>query len=147
MFLPTLAELFERDLLKLREEINLYTEEQTLWSIRGHISNSAGTLCLHLLGNLNHFVGTVLGQTGYLRDRDAEFASRDIPRNQLIASINETIVMMKNVLGKLSADDVAGNYPVEKHGQIVTMPYMLLHLLTHLNYHLGQVNYHRRLVG
>ena len=147
MFIPTLVEMFERELLKLREEINLYPDEQSIWAIRGNIANSAGNLCLHLLGNLNHFVGTILGHTGYVRDRDAEFSLKNIPRNQLISSIDETIPMLKNVLGKLSVEDLAGNYPTEKHGQTVTMNYMLLHLLTHLNYHLGQVNYHRRLIA
>lgn len=147
MLVPTLIEMFERELLKLREEINLYPNEQSIWVIRGNIANSAGNLCLHLLGNLNHFVGTVLGHTGYVRDRDAEFALKNVPRNQLIASIDDTIPMLTSVLGKLTAEQLAGNYPVEKHGQIVTMNYMLLHLLTHLNYHLGQVNYHRRLVA
>ena len=147
MLIPTLQEMFERELLKLREEINLYPDEQAIWTIRGNIANSAGNLCLHLLGNLNHFVGTILGKTGYIRNRDAEFSLKNVPRNELIASIDETIPMLKSVLGKLSAEDLAGNYPVEKHGQTVTMTYMLLHLLTHLNYHLGQVNYHRRLVA
>lgn len=146
MFKATLIEMVERELLKLREEINLYPDEQTIWAVRGNIANSAGNLCLHLLGNLNHFVGTILGKTGYIRDRDAEFSLKNVPRNELINSIDETIPMLKNVLGKLSAEDLAGNYPAEKHGQIVTMTYMLLHLITHLNYHLGQVNYHRRLV-
>lgn len=147
MLVPTLVEMFERDLRKLREEINLYAEESSIWVIRGNIANSAGNLCLHLLGNLNHFIGTVLGQTGYVRDRNAEFALKNVPRNQLIASIDETIQMIKDVVGKLSPEALAGNYPAEKHGQTVSMTYMLLHLLTHLNYHLGQVNYHRRLVA
>ncbi len=146
MLVPTLVELYERDLRKLREEINLYADEQSIWLIRGNIANSAGNLCLHLLGNLNHFVGTILGHTGYVRDRDAEFALKNVPRNQLIASIEDTIQVIKEALEKLSAEDLAGNYPTEKNGKIVTMMHMLLHLYGHLNYHLGQVNYHRRLI-
>ncbi len=147
MFLTTLTEMLERDLLKLRTEISLYPDEQSLWVVRGQISNSAGNLCLHLLGNLRHFIGTVLGATGYVRDRDAEFALRHVPRQQLLDDLDTTLQVIRSTLEKRSDEDLRRDYPVEKHGQIVGMDHMLLHLLTHLNYHLGQVNYHRRLVA
>jgi len=140
-----LLEFFERELLKLKEEISLYTEEATLWETRPGISNSAGNLCLHLIGNLNHFVGAVLGNTGFIRQRDEEFALKNISRTELLFNIDHTILILKNTLQGFSEADFDKNYPLEKHGKVITTRYMLLHLLTHLNYHLGQVNYHRRL--
>ncbi|MBL7806657.1 MAG: DinB family protein [Saprospiraceae bacterium] len=141
----TLLEFFERDLLKLREEIGLYVDESAIWEIRGSIANSAGTLCLHLTGNLKHFIGAVLGNTGYIRQRELEFSLRNVPREELLAGIDEARIDIKNVLQSFSEADFDTTYPQEKHGQTVSNRYMLLHLLTHLNYHLGQVNYHRRL--
>ncbi|MBC7778207.1 MAG: DUF1572 family protein [Phycisphaerae bacterium] len=146
MLSPILLEFFERELLKLKEEIGLYVEESAIWEIRPGISNSAGNLCLHLIGNLNHFVGSVLGNTGYVRQRDDEFALKNIPRAELLLSIDQTILMLKNILQEIQEADFDKIYPQEKHGKVVTTRYMLLHLLTHLNYHLGQVNYHRRLI-
>ncbi len=146
MLKEILLEFFERELLKLKEEIGLYTEGSTIWEIRPGISNSAGNLCLHLIGNLNHFIGAVLGNTGYIRQRDDEFALKNIPRSELILNIDQTILMLKNTLQECSEADFGKTYPLDKHGKVVTTRYMLLHLLTHLNYHLGQVNYHRRLV-
>lgn len=140
----TLLEFFERDLLKLREEIGLYADESAIWEVRGSIANSAGTLCLHLTGNLKHFIGAVLGNTGYIRQRDLEFSLRNVPREELLAGIDEARTDIKNVLQSFSEADFDTTYPQEKHGQTVSNRYMLLHLLTHLNYHLGQVNYHRR---
>ena len=145
MLKGTLLEFFERELLKLREEIGLYADEATIWQIRPGIANSAGNLCLHLVGNLNHFIGAVLGNTGYIRQRDDEFALKNIPKADLLNRIDEVIQIIKNTLSGLSEADFDKTYPLEKHGHVVTTRYMLLHLLTHLNYHLGQVNYHRRL--
>ena len=138
--------LFERELNKLIEEINLYSSEEHLWEIKGQISNSSGNLSLHLIGNLKHFIGNVLGNTGYVRQREIEFTLKNIPRQELINSINETIEIIKLVFSKLTDDDLKKLFPLEKHDEKVTTGYMLLHLLTHLNYHLGQVNYHRRLI-
>ena len=147
MLKDALLTLFERDLRKLREEINLYADENKLWVVQAGISNSAGNLCLHLLGNLNHFIGAVLGHSGYVRQRDDEFSLKDIPLAILTAQIDATIVVVQEALNDLSDADFEGNYPEQKHGETVKMDFMLLHLLGHLNYHLGQVNYHRRLIG
>ncbi|HEY5407636.1 MAG TPA: hypothetical protein VIJ92_11120 [Ginsengibacter sp.] len=76
----TIAALFERDINKLIEEINLYKNEEDIWKIKEGISNSSGNLTLHLLGNLNHFIGATLGNTGYVRERDKEFSLKNIPR-------------------------------------------------------------------
>lgn len=147
MMKETLSELFLRDLDKAKEEITLYTEESKLWVLKGGISNSAGNLCLHLIGNLNHFIGATLGQTGYLRERDKEFSMKNIPREDLVNSLQETRQIVQRTLAKLSDADLENNFPLEKHGQLVSTGHMLLHLYAHLNYHLGQINYHRRLVS
>ncbi len=65
-----LSEFFERDIIKLKEEIVLYKDETNLWKVENKISNSAGNLCLHLIGNLNHFIGATVGNTGYVRQRE-----------------------------------------------------------------------------
>ena len=147
MLKDALLKIFERDLNKLKAEINLYKTEEDLWIVKGEISNSAGNLCLHLLGNMNHFIGALLGETGFVRDRDLEFSAKSATREFLTDEITKTIEVVKESLSGLSNDDFEKNFPVEKHGEIVKMDFMLLHLLTHFNYHLGQINYHRRLVS
>lgn len=146
MLKDTLIEIFERDLHKLKEEINFYKNERDLWIIEKEINNSAGNLCLHLIGNLNHFIGTTLGETGFVRDRENEFSAKNETRQNLTNEIEKTIETVKRSLNKLSDDAFDKNFPVEKHGKVVKMDFMLLHLLTHFNYHLGQINYHRRLI-
>jgi uncharacterized damage-inducible protein DinB len=146
MLKNSLIELFERDLQKLKTEIDLYKDEDNLWVVKEGISNSAGNLCLHLIGNLNHFIGATLGNTGYVRHRDDEFSLKNIPRQDLVMNIENCILIVKTTLLKLTDDDLVKDFPLEKHGTIVSTTNMLMHLYGHLTYHLGQINYHRRLL-
>lgn len=146
MLKEALIEIFERDLKKLITEIGLYKDEKDLWIVKGEISNSAGNLCLHLIGNLNHFIGATLGNSGYVRHRDAEFNLKNILRRQLITDVEHCSAIVKETLNKLPEEDLKKNFPLEPFGKIVNNTEMLLHLYGHLTYHLGQINYHRRLV-
>ncbi len=146
MVKDALIEIFVRDLRKLKEEINLYADEKTIWQVKDGISNSAGNLCLHLSGNLHYFIGTILGKNGYVRDRDAEFSLKNIPRADLLKDIDAVILVVTSTLTAIPNADYELDYPIKKHDEIVKTDYMLLHLLAHLSYHLGQINYHRRLI-
>ena len=147
MLTKILSELYERDLAKLRTEIESYSNEGDLWKTSEGISNSGGNLCQHLTGNLQHFFGAVLGGAVYVRDRDAEFASKGTTKADLLTDIDAAEKSVKETLEKLSDEDFAKTYPIEVFGQPMTTGYFLTHLATHLNYHLGQINYHRRLLG
>jgi uncharacterized damage-inducible protein DinB len=142
-----LIELYERDLAKLKSEIEQYDDEADLWKIATGISNSAGNLCLHLTGNLNHFFGAVLGDSGYVRDRDAEFANQNVARSKMLADIDATLDVVRSTLAALTENDLDKPYPIEVFGHAMTTGFFLVHLTTHLNYHVGQINYHRRLVA
>ena len=146
MLKDTFAHLFERDLGKLIEEIKLYKDENNLWIKKGSISNSAGNLTLHIIGNLNHFIGFALGNTGYIRERDSEFSTQFAPREELLARLEKTIDVVVKTLCNISREDLDKAFPIEKQGTIFSTDYMLLHLFGHLSYHLGQINYHRRII-
>ena len=146
MLKETLSRIFERDLNRLLTEINLYKDEDKLWVVKEGISNSAGNLCLHLLGNLNHFIGTTLGHTGYVRYRDDEFSLKHIPRQDLSINIGNCILIVKNTLKGLPEEDLEKDFPLEVFGKKDSTEFILVHLATHLTYHLGQINYHRRLL-
>jgi len=146
MIAQTLAQIYERDLNKLKEELSLYKNEGTIWEVKDGISNSAGNLALHLVGNLKHFIGAGLGKTGYIRNRDSEFTLKNIPRKDLLEDIDNTIGILKSAIGKLSDEDFSKDFPVEIQNKIQRTDYALFHLLSHLSYHLGQINYHRRLI-
>jgi len=146
MLISILKSLLLHDLGKLKTEIELYQDEKNIWRIDKQIANTAGNLCLHLVGNLNTYVGAELGKTGYIRDRPLEFSARDISRVELIKGIDETALMLATTFNKLSDKQLAEEYPQEVMNGKVTTGYFLTHLAMHLSYHLGQVNYHRRLL-
>lgn len=146
MLLQELQSLFQRDLRRLKQEIEQYKDEKTIWRTEKDIKNSAGNLTLHLIGNLNHFIGVVLGKTEYVRNRDLEFSLKDVTRSELITKIDETASMIEKVFGNLSETVLKEEYPVIVFDKETSTQFMLVHLVTHLNYHLGQVNYHRRLL-
>jgi len=147
MLRKVLIELYERDLGKLKDEIGQFADESDIWKTSEGITNSAGTLCLHLTGNLKHFFGAVLGGSGYIRDRDAEFTSRNIPRLEMLANIDDALDVVRSTLAGLTEDDLDKPYPIEVYGHPMTTGYFLTSLTTHFNYHLGQINYHRRLIA
>jgi len=146
MLTTPLVELFNRDLDILAKEINSYSDEPKLWVISRDINNSAGNLCLHICGNLQHFIGAILGNTGYVRNRDAEFGDKNIPKKELLSSIDNSKEVVETVLSSLSEDQIAKDYPIDVFKKKMTTSYFLIHLHSHLNYHLGQINYHRRLL-
>lgn len=146
MLLKTLQMLFERDLKKVRTEIELYQHEEKLWFITNSIANSGGNLCLHLIGNLNTYIGKELGNTGYVRNRDLEFSQKNVPRSDLFQKIDATIIVVNTTLNKLNDTDLQQEFPVLVFAEKTSIEYMLVHLATHLSYHLGQINYHRRLL-
>jgi uncharacterized damage-inducible protein DinB len=142
----SLVQLFNRDIEKLKTEISSYKNEGNLWKISGDIKNSGGNLCLHLCGNLQHFIGAVLGSSGYERNRDAEFSRKDIPQKDLLMEIDETKNIVNKTLNSLNEETLQQIYPVNKYGEEMTTGYFLLHLFGHLSYHLGQINYQRRMI-
>ncbi len=146
MITDALILLFERDLQKLKTEIELYKDEDNMWIVKEGIGNSAGNLCLHLIGNLSHFIGAMLGNTGYVRHREDEFSLKNIPRQDLITNIDNCRLIVKNTLVKLTAADLEKEFPQNVFDKSINTVMMLMHLATHLTYHLGQINYHRRLL-
>jgi hypothetical protein len=146
MLQETLRSLFKRDLAKLKTEIELYRTESTIWAIDAEIANSAGNLCLHLIGNLNTYIGAVIGKTGYIRERELEFSLKDVPRQELIKKIEDTIGVIDQAMSDFASEQFDQEYPLEVLGGETTTGYFLVHLAAHLSYHLGQVNYHRRLL-
>ena len=141
----SLIEVFQKDLNRLKSEVELYDSEESLWIISKGINNSAGNLCMHILGNLNNFVGTILGKTGYVRNRPAEFSEKTSKEN-LILEIIKTTEMVNLVISNLDSETLERLYPENVFGEEMKTDFFLIHLVGHLNYHLGQINYHRRIL-
>lgn len=145
-FAPWTSFLICRELKGFARELELFAEEAAIWGTAPGVTNSAGTLALHVCGNLQHFVGAVLGGTGYVRDRPFEFAARDLPRAHLLAEIERTIAVVERVLPALTQEELLRPYPDLLGGLRPPTGLFLHHLSCHLSHHLGQAGYLRRLL-
>jgi hypothetical protein len=137
---------FAKDLDLLVQEVNFCDEETQLWYVAPGITNSIGNLVQHLIGNLNHFVGATIGGTGYVRNRTAEFEERYLTKDELITQLSVTSKMVSEVLKSLKPEQLEQIYPYETFGYPMTYHHMILKLSNHLGYHLGQINYLRRIL-
>lgn len=142
----TLAEFYERDLRKFIEEINLFNDEANLWKTAGGVKNTSGNLALHIIGGTNYLIGAVLGKTGYIRNRDLEFIQKDVPRHELISKLEALIDIVVKTITSTTPEDLEADYPIFFDKPKTSVSYVLVQLLAHLNYHLGQVNYLRRIL-
>ena len=146
MNLSDLSRLLARELATLRDELLAYPDESAIWALPVGLPNSAGTLALHLAGNLRWFIGTQLGGTGYVRDREAEFAKRNVPRKELIAIVEAASDEVTRTLATLDPAVLDAPFPLEVGGLRLRTGRFLMHLEGHFAYHLGQLDYHRRVV-
>jgi hypothetical protein len=146
MLIETLKTLFNRDLNKLRQEIELFMNENNIWKVEHDIRNSAGNLCLHLIGNLNAFIGKAIGKIDYERNRESEFSLKNVPREELLNKIEKTIQVVNLSLTNMDQNILREDFPILVFEKKTSVEYMLIHLSTHLSYHLGQINYCRRLL-
>ena len=131
-FIEATTKIMLRDLDKLEKEISLYPSLNSLWVIQGDIKNSGGNLCLHLCGNLQHFIGSILGNSGYVRDREKEFSLRDISAKDLVLEVIKTKEAIKHTLTKLDPLMLEKDYPVQVFQEPMTTMYFLIHLTAHL---------------
>lgn len=141
-----LSRLINRELTALRDELLAYPDETSMWEVPKGLPNSGGNLALHLVGNLRFFIGTQFGATGFVRDRDGEFGRKGVPRAEILHSIETTADEVTRALATLDAAQLAKPFPVEVGGHRIQTGLFLQHLASHLAYHLGQIDYHRRVV-
>jgi hypothetical protein len=141
-----LANFYERDIRKLIEEINLFKSEEDIWRTAGSVKNSSGNLVLHIIGGMNYLIGAALAKTDYVRNREQEFIQKNIDRNELVAQLEALILTINQTLNALTTEQMEAEYPIFFDKPKTSVTYVLVQLLTHLNYHLGQVNYLRRIL-
>lgn len=130
----------------LKKEISSYENEKDIWMLKGDIKNTPGTLTLHLCGNLNHNIGAVIGNNGYVRNRDKEFTDTNVSKADLLNLIEETENTVLSILESLDTAKMAEQFPETSHGENQTVYDALIRLAFHLAYHVGQINYHRRIL-
>jgi hypothetical protein len=146
MLVESVAAILDRDLQALGREVEAYPDDGTLWQLPEGVTNSGGTLVLHLTGNIQHFLGARLAGTGFVRDRPAEFSARGVPRAAVLRQIEAARSAVCAAAEKLAGEALKQDFPEVVGGMRVATGDYLIHLVSHFGYHLVQVDYHRRLV-
>ena len=134
---------YMRDLNRLIENLQEIPENK-LWASPEGVKNSCGVLVQHLVGNLNHFIGQGLGQTGYIRKREQEFTASQTSKQELIDSVEALKLTLDRVFDAVEENNFDEDYPMDLSFDATTGGF-LVHLYGHLNYHLGQINYLQRM--
>ena len=137
-----LISLFTRDLRRVAQEIEAFPTDESLWQTAPGVTNSAGNLALHLEGNLREYIGRQLGGIAYTRQRPLEFSTTGLMRADVAARID---AVRETVIPALAKADLDALFPENVLGQPLTTRQFVFHLLGHLNYHLGQIDYLRRM--
>jgi len=139
-----LQTLLLRDLDAFQAEIAALPDDAALWRRLPGMPNAMGNLALHIAGNLQHFVGAILGGSGYLRNREQEFAQNAGTRAELAQELARARLAVETVLPGLDGETLGRDFPVPIDGIHLPTQVFLLRLSVHLAYHLGQVNVLRR---
>ena len=139
-------EFFISNLESLSEEISMFQNEADLWKLSGSINNTCGNLAIHLCGNLKHFIGFGIGKYEYIRNRDLEFSIKGLSKVDILSEIKSTSDVITPVLEKLTEEDLLKKYDYDFFDEGATINYVLMRLASHFTYHLGQINYFRRLL-
>jgi hypothetical protein len=146
MLAAELSALYARDLSRVVQELTAFPGTEAIWITAPGVTNAAGTLALHLEGNLREYVGRLLGKIPFTRQRPLEFSTRGVEQAQLIARIAAVQAMVPRVVAALTPADLDAIYPEPYENKPIVTRQLLIHLNGHLNYHLGQIDYLRRFV-
>ncbi len=141
-----IATQYQKYLDNLNKEISQYQNEADLWKLTGDLKNTPANLALHLCGNLKHNIGAVIGKNGFVRERDIEFSTKGISKAEILKDIESTTSTVIPILDSLTDDDLIEPFPEASHGEDQTVYDALIRLALHLGYHVGQINYHRRIL-
>lgn len=133
-----------RELEGFKRELAHFPDDESVWSTLPGVANSAGNLALHVAGNLQHFIGTVLGGTGYVRNRDLEFGQRSGPRENIYVELDAALSAVNRVLPSMSNERLDQEFPERLMGMTFRTSTFLVHLCAHAGFHLGQAGYLRR---
>jgi len=145
-FAADIALSFVRELDGFKRELALFPDDESVWTTLPGVTNSAGNLALHVAGNLQHFIGAVLGGTGYVRNRELEFGQRSGPRENIYAELDAAIAVVRRVLPGIANDTLDQEFPEQLMGMTFRTSTFLVHLCAHAGFHLGQAGYLRRIL-
>ena len=144
--MTNLAALFRRDLTRLSQQVEAFSDDALLWQTPPHFTNSPGTLVLHLEGNLREYVGRQLGNVAYVRNRPLEFSAKSVAKSELLSRVAALRELIPSIIEGLTTEQLEADYPEVVLETPMAVAQFLIHLYGHLNWHLGEIDSLRRVL-
>ena len=137
-FIARASEFLLSDYLpKIERCLEKLTDEQIWWRANEE-SNSIGNLILHLCGNARQWIICGVGVQPDNRDRDSEFAQRDvIARDELMSLLRSTLSEVQHTLQTLDPTVLLEHRKIQ--GYDVELLYAIFHVTEHFSMHTGQI--------
>jgi uncharacterized protein DUF1572 len=139
-----------RDFGKRVHDLSEELSEQEFWTKPYPYGNSVGHLALHIIGNLNYYIGARIAQTGYARDRDREFNESDPPpKKEVLRRLDEVVELVVKTLETQTSDSWGTEYSAAGWEALNDRFTAFHRCAAHFQYHTGHMIYlvyeHRRL--
>lgn len=147
MITTVLIDLYSREIERLKTEITAFEADELLWKQPDAQIPAAGNTCLFIAGTLQHFIGNMIGDSGYIRNKEAEMKARNLSRERLIEEVDNTKRVVVDTLEQVTKADLQKVFPTKEFEEDVTTEYYLIHLLKNLSFHIGQIAILRSLVS
>jgi uncharacterized damage-inducible protein DinB len=147
MITTVLIDLYSREIEKLKNEVLAFESDDLIWRTPDTQVISAGNQCLYIAGSLQHYIGNIIGDSGYIRNKEAEMKAKNISRERLLEEIENMRQVVVDTLEQVSKTELQKQFPTNEFEEPVSTEFFLIHLLRKLSYHLGQISLLRQLVS
>lgn len=147
MITSVLIDLYTREIDKLKNEVLNFESDEQLWKTPEPQITPAGNTCLYLAGTLQHYIGNIMGDSGYIRNKEAEMKARNVPRERLLEEIDNTKQVVIDTLEQISKTELQKVFPTNEFEEPITTEFYLIHLLKNVGFHVGQISVLRQLAS
>lgn len=117
--------------------------EEQFWTRPFPYGNSFGHLTLHIIGNLNHFIGAMIANSKYVRDREREFNDDTRPSKEaVLRELDQAVALAVETIKTQTDEDWSINIDANVSAGFVKDRFsVLLRSATHFHHHVGQMIY------
>ena len=131
--------LFEEGIPRIKQCLSELNDKE-IWLRPNENSNGVGNLVLHLCGNVRQWVLTGMDKQVDVRQRQMEFDERGpVPVSELHEKLDKLQADVEEFLGRLPSEKLTEEVKVQGYDE--TGLSVLVHVVEHFSYHVGQITY------
>jgi uncharacterized damage-inducible protein DinB len=134
---------YYRDLTRRVHALCEELSEEQFWTRPYVYGNSLGHLTLHVIGNLNYYIGAQIADTGYVRDRPREFTETSPPaKDEVLKQLDQVVDLVVETIEAQTVESWSEKYEAVGAADIVKDRFSIfLNCAAHFQHHIGQMIY------